>query len=203
MDTTKLAITIGVSIFLWVFRNVIASAFHYTTLVIDGLSVENPYPRDHERSFPKKVRFLRLSIRSRIGRLREVQAELKIKNSENEYLDNTGILHWQRQPRAGKPHPLKMHEDLTTAEDVKDHMYDYHFSENKPVDIPSGECDKVDLFMKIEDLPYAISTVSRESHIDPGNYEIEVKVTASNVLKPKKKLFKVKFGEVFDDIQIL
>jgi len=203
MDTTKLIITIGIGLFLWVFRNLITSVFHHMTLAIDGLSVENPYPRDNERSFPKKVRFLRLKVKSRIGRLKEVQAELKIRNSENEYLDNAGLLHWQRQPRSGKPHPLKLHKDLVTAEDVKDHMCDYHFSENQPVDIPSGEFDKLDLLMKIEDLPYAISTVSRESHIEPGIYEIEVKVTASNVLRPKKKSFKVHVGEAYDDIRIL
>ena len=132
-----------------------------------------------------------------------VKLNKKIKNKENEYQDNSGVLHWQRQPRSGKPHPLKLHEDLVSAEDVKDHMYDYHFSANTPVDIPSGQSDKVDLLMKIEDLPYAISTVSRESHIEPGEYEITVQVVASNVLRPKAKSFKVLVGETFDDIQVL
>ncbi len=48
----------------WVLRNPMTSLFHYCALSIEDVSLENPYPNDNERSFPKKVRFLRVEIKS-------------------------------------------------------------------------------------------------------------------------------------------
>jgi len=137
-----------------------------------------------------------------IGDAKNVRVEMEMKKESDGKVDTPGILHWERQPRFGTPHPRELHEKLEGEKDVLNHMHKFHFAENSPVDIKWREEDKVDLLAKIEGISEASPTISRENGLEPGKYQTEVIVTTDNAGKKSKK-FLLSIGKDIEDMEVL
>ncbi|WP_432797280.1 hypothetical protein [Poriferisphaera sp. WC338] len=166
--------------------------------------IENPYGnQDYVRNLPLKVRFLRVAVRPRFFHLKNTRATLVIKDHKGRLYDSTGILHWQRQPRSGIPHPLQLHKDIKNEEDLIRHMVMYHFAHNKPIDIRSNNTEKIDLLLRVEGVSKAITTVSRENRISPGSYILDLSFDADNISKTIARTFHIYIGSDLEDVRIL
>ena len=183
--------TVLAALLIWTIQSVLWPRIKRTGTLVSDPTYENPYPKDGTRAFPYSVRFLRTLITAKIGKLQGCYGEVHIESIEGEHFDSPGLLHWMRQPRGGIGHPLALHENIKTPEDARDHMYSYHFSENTPVDILHGASDKIDLLMKIQNLDYAITTVSRESRIPPGIYILHFTLHSPSLSAPIHKNWRV------------
>lgn len=166
--------------------------------------LENPYGNnDYIRDMPKKIRFIRIPIRAKFFKLQNVFCTMSVNTEDGLDIDTPGILHWQRQPRSGVAHPSSLHKSLKNEEDVVSHMLEFHFTHNEPIDIGAGYEDKVDLFVRIEDIKEVLPTISREHRINAGTYNIKLTVDASSLRRPIYKNIKLSFGEDIENFQLL
>jgi hypothetical protein len=83
----EILIAIGTGLTLCLLQFLLADTLRYYSMRIGKPVTENPYGKEHARDFPKKVRFLRLPISSRFGKLKAVFAELTIKSVDGETID--------------------------------------------------------------------------------------------------------------------
>lgn len=167
--------------------------------------VENPYAGgDYTRDVPKRLRFLRLPITSTIGTIRQARASMAIQgtNTPTGEQDCAGILHWERQPRQEAQHLSELHEQLETGDDVAEHMLTHHFSKNRPVDIPQGRTEKVDLLLRVEDREQLLTTNHRQNGLRPGSYHLAVTIRANNILTPVRVMLDVEIGEDFSVLNV-
>jgi len=175
--------------------------FRWVGLKIGRPLIEAPY-EDFSRGMPSRIRFLRLPIKSMFGGVKNVRVSMEVKQESGKQVDVPGILHWQRQPRSGIPHPQELHQKLKDGRDMLDHMYRFHFAANSPIDIDWRQQDKVDLLMKVEGISKASPTITRESGLDPGKYWVKVMVKADNAWQ-KSKEFRLEIGEGVEDMKVL
>ncbi len=174
----------------------------YVGLRIGSPIVENPYGNnDFARDMPRKLRFIRIPISARFFRHRNVSCTMDITDRNGLTMDCPGYLHWQRQPRGGIPHPAELHKALKDERDIIDHMLDFHFSKNEPINIGARRSDKIDLLFRVDGLAESMPTVSRENLLPPGDYRLELHVDSAAIQTPKTKVFYLRLGPDIDDME--
>lgn len=190
-------ITLAVTV---LFRILLPRLARRLGMCIGDLKLESPY-EDYARDMPSKVRFLRVPVKAWIGSLENVQAKMKLTNLDSgKEKDTPGILHWERQPRSGKPHPRKLHQDLKTGNDVVIHQVEVHFASNEPINISWLNEEHVDLLMKVESVEEVIPAINRENRLPPGKYKIDLRVSAQNA-GHKDKRFEIEMGKGVEDMR--
>ena len=167
--------------------------------------LENPYGNhDYGRNMPRKLRFVRVPITSKYFKLKSAFCTMVVKSiPDNLNMDCPGILHWQRQPRSGVPHPAELHKSLKNEDDIVDHMIEYHFSNSAPVDIGLGYTDKIDIFFRIEGMKEVLFPISRENRIPSGKYEVRLYLDADSLRKPLTKTFRIQLGDDLEEFKVL